>query len=121
MNLLSDLGTKGYFEPGFASVDYTSATDLFYGGTGGIFYSGSGQINLAEDMYDAGQIGFFPVPDTEEMDNMKTNIPIHAGFGIGYNKATWDDIDEMFAAIHEAYPDKIVYSTQDNLLTRVAV
>ena len=71
MNLLSDLGTKGYFEPGFASVDYTSATDLFYGGTGGIFYSGSGQINLAEDMYDAGQIGFFPVPDTEEMDNRR--------------------------------------------------
>ena len=63
VNLVYDLGTKGYFEPGFASVDYTSATDLFYGGTGGIFYSGSGQINLAEDMYDAGQIGFFPVPD----------------------------------------------------------
>ena len=37
---------------------------------------------------------------------------------LGYNKATWDDIDEMFAAIHEAYPDKIVYSTQDNLLTQ---
>lgn len=58
VNLVYDLGTKGYFEPGFASVDYTSATNLFYGGTGGIFYSGSGQINLAEDMYDAGQIGF---------------------------------------------------------------
>ena len=38
---------------------------------------------------------------------------------LGYNKATWNDIDEMFAAIHEAYPDKIVYSTQDN--HRVAV
>ena len=37
---------------------------------------------------------------------------------LGYNKATWDDVDEMFAAIHEAYPDKIVYSTQDNLLTQ---
>lgn len=37
---------------------------------------------------------------------------------LGYNKATWNDIDEMFAAIHEAYPDKIVYSTQDNLLTQ---
>ena len=58
VNLVYDLGTKGYFEPGFASVDYTSATNLFYGGTGGIFYSGSGQINLAEDMYDAGQIDF---------------------------------------------------------------
>ena len=71
VNLVYDLGTKGYFEPGFASVDYTSATNLFYGGTGGIFYSGSGQINLAEDMYDAGQIGFFPVPDTEEYSNSR--------------------------------------------------
>lgn len=47
-------------------------------------------------MYDAGQIGFFPVPDTEEMDNMETNIPIHAGFGIGYNKATYDDTMQEF-------------------------
>ena len=106
VNLVHDLGTKGYFEPGFASVDYTSATDLFYGGTGGIFYSGSGQINLAEDMYDAGQIGFFPVPDTEEMDNMKTNIPIHAGFGIGYNKATYDDtMQEFFDYACEHYSE----------------
>ena len=36
VNLLSDLGTKGYFEPGFASVDFTSACNLFFGGTGAI-------------------------------------------------------------------------------------
>ena len=106
VNLVYDLGTKGYFEPGFASVDFTSACNLFFGGTGGIFYSGSGQINLAEDMYDAGQIGFFPVPDTEEMDNMETNIPIHAGFGIGYNKATYDDtMQEFFDYACEHYSE----------------
>lgn len=37
---------------------------------------------------------------------------------LGYNKATWDDIDEIFAALHAAYPDKTVFSTQDNLLTQ---
>lgn len=37
---------------------------------------------------------------------------------LGYYKATWDDVDDMFAAIHEAFPDKTVYSTQDNLLTQ---
>ena len=52
VNLLSDLGTKGYFEPGFASVDFTSACNLFFGGSGAIFYTGSGQISLAEEMYD---------------------------------------------------------------------
>ena len=39
VNLLSDLGTKGYFEPGFASVDFTSACNLFFGGSGAIFYT----------------------------------------------------------------------------------
>ena len=87
VNLLSDLGTKGYFEPGFASVDFTSACNLFFGGTGAIFYTGSGQISLAEEMYDNGELGFFPVPDTEGMDNMATNVPIHAGFAEGFNKA----------------------------------
>jgi putative aldouronate transport system substrate-binding protein len=37
---------------------------------------------------------------------------------LGYYKATWDDVDDMFAAIHQAFPDKTVYSTQDNLLTQ---
>lgn len=37
---------------------------------------------------------------------------------LGYNKATLDDIDEIFAALHAAYPDKTVFSTQDNILTQ---
>ena len=96
VNLLAELGTNGYFEPGFASVDYTSACNLFFGGTGAIFYSGSGNIGLAEEMYDNGELGFFPVPDTEGMDNMPTNVPIHAGFAEGFNKATYDDTMQEF-------------------------
>ena len=71
-----------------------------------IFYTGSGQINLAEDMYDKGEIGFFPVPDTEGMDNMPTNIPIHAGFAEAFNKATYDDtMQEFFDYMCENYSD----------------
>ena len=87
---------KGYFEPGFASVDYTSACNLFFGGTGAIFYSCSGNIGLAEEMYDNGQLGFFPVPDTEDMENMSTNVPIHAGFAEGFNKTTYDETMQEF-------------------------
>ena len=106
VNLLSDLGTKGYFEPGFASVDFTSACNLFFGGTGAIFYTGSGQISLAEEMYDNGELGFFPVPDTEGMDNMATNVPIHAGFAEGFNKATYDDtMQEFFDYMCENFSD----------------
>lgn len=96
VELLNRLGTKGYFEPGFASVDFTSACNLFFGGTGAIFYTGSGQIGLAEEMYDEGKLGFFPVPDTEGMDNMSTNVPIHAGFAEGFNKATYDETMQSF-------------------------
>ncbi len=96
VELLANLGTKGYFEPGFASVDYTSACNLFYGGTGAIFYSGSGNIELAEQMYDEGLLGFFPVPDTDGMNNMATNVPIHAGFAEGFNKATYDETMQEF-------------------------
>jgi raffinose/stachyose/melibiose transport system substrate-binding protein len=106
VDVLYDLGTKGYFEPGFASVDYTSASDLFYGGTGAIFYSGSGQIAQAEEMYDNGQLGFFAVPDVEGLDNMDTNVPIHAGFAEGFNKNTYDDtMQEFFDFMCENFSD----------------
>lgn len=106
VNLLSELGTKGYFEPGFASVDFTSACNLFFGGTGAIFYTGSGQIGLAEEMYEAGELGFFPVPSVEGMDNMETNVPVHAGFAEAFNKATYDDtMQEFFDYMCENFSD----------------
>ena len=46
-----------------------------------------------------------------DLSNLKTDE-------LGYYDASWDDIDAMFAAIHEAFPDKTVFSTQDNLLTQ---
>lgn len=55
---------------------------------------------------------------TEYLEGAGVDLSKFEKDDLGYNKATWDDIDEMFAAIHEAYPDKIVYSTQDNLLTQ---
>ena len=74
--------------------------------TGAIFYTGSGQISLAEEMYDNGELGFFPVPDTEGMDNMSTNVPIHAGFAEGFNKATYDDtMQEFFDYMCENFSD----------------
>ena len=96
VNLLADLGTKGYFVPGFESVDFTSASNLFFGGTGAIFYTGTGQFSMAEEMYDNGQLGFFSIPDTEGMDNMSTNVPDHAGFAEAFNKATYDATMQEF-------------------------
>ncbi|SDZ89544.1 putative aldouronate transport system substrate-binding protein [Lachnospiraceae bacterium NK3A20] len=36
----------------------------------------------------------------------------------GYPIATWDEINDIFAKLHEKYPDKYVYSMQDNMLTQ---
>ena len=105
-NLLYDLGTSNYFEPGFMSVDYTAGADLFYGGTGATMYSGSGQISLASDMYEEGKLGFFPVPSVDGMDNMSTDVPIHAGFAEAFNKATYDDtMQDFFDYMCEHYSD----------------
>ena len=103
-NLLYTLGTEGYFQGGYLSTDYTAATDLFFGGTGCMWYSGSGQISQASEMYANGQLGFFPVPDVDGEENMKTNVPIHGGFGTAFNAQTYDDtMKEFFQYMCENY------------------
>lgn len=37
---------------------------------------------------------------------------------LGYAKVDWDEINEIFAQIHEAFPDKYVMAIQDNELTQ---
>lgn len=89
---------------------------------------------IREDYFDACRVGGTlygapPIKDyaiqtaclligTEYLEGAGVDLSKFEKDELGYNKATWDDIDEMFAAIHEAYPDKTVYSTQDNLLTQ---
>lgn len=37
---------------------------------------------------------------------------------LGYPKATWDEINDIYAQLHDKYPDKYVIATQDNFLTQ---
>lgn len=105
-NLLYTLGTKGYFQGGFLSTDFTAATDLFFGGNGAMWYSGSAQIAQAKEMYKNGQLGFFAVPDVDGQENMETNIPIHGGLGIAFNAKTYDDtMKEFFEYMCEHYSE----------------
>ena len=105
-DLLYTLGTEGYFQGGFLSTDYTAATDLFFGGNGAMWYSGSGQITQASEMYKNGQLGFFAVPDVDGQENMETNVPIHGGFGTAFNAKTYDDtMKEFFEYMCNHYSD----------------
>jgi len=96
VNLLYTMGTQGYFQKGFTSTDYTDSVNLFFGGTGAIYYGGSGLFTNASKMYEEGKIGIFAVPDMQGKENMSTNIPIHAGFGNAFNAKTYDDTMREF-------------------------
>ncbi len=54
----------------------------------------------------------------EYLEGAKYDLSKFSTDSLGYYKASWADVDDMFAAIHAAYPDKTVFSTQDNLLTQ---
>ena len=71
-----------------------------------MWYSGSGQITQASDMYKNDQLGFFAVPDVDGQENMETNVPIHGGFGTAFNAKTYDDtMKEFFEYMCEHYSE----------------
>ncbi len=96
---------------------------------------GAGLKDLVrEDYFDACRVGgtLYGVPPikdyaiqtaaicigTEYLEGAGVDVDAFAKDDLGYVKCTWDDIDDIFAKIHEAFPDKTVYSTQDNMLTQ---
>ncbi len=63
---VADLGAKGYFGKGVASLDYAPAESLFLSGKAAMFYMGSFAIpdflNKANNKIGLSNIGFFPFP-----------------------------------------------------------
>ena len=55
---------------------------------------------------------------TEYLEGAGVDLSKFGKDSLGYYKCTWEDIDDMFAKMHAAFPDKIVYSTQDNMLSQ---
>lgn len=96
VNMVYDMGKNGYFQDGFTGNSYSDAADMFFGGEGCIFYSGSGHIGMASQMYADGKLGVFPVPAVDGMDNISTNVPIHAGFANALNAQTYDEVMQGF-------------------------
>lgn len=94
--IVYELGTKGYFQDGFTATDYTDAGDMFFAGEGCIFYAGSDKAAKAAEGYDDGIYGIFGVPDVDGVENISTNIPIHAGFANAFNAQTYDSVMQGF-------------------------
>jgi raffinose/stachyose/melibiose transport system substrate-binding protein len=63
---VADLGAKGYFGKGFATMDYSTAEQVFLQGKAAMFYMGSWVLadyaNPSLDAIGANNIGFFRIP-----------------------------------------------------------
>jgi raffinose/stachyose/melibiose transport system substrate-binding protein len=86
---------KDYFQPGWASCDYTSALEVFLSGNAAIYNIGSWQFGsfLGPDREPKDDYGFFYIPTLKGAVNGKTDMVAHAGTGTSIRK---DKCDEQF-------------------------
>ena len=54
----------------------------------------------------------------EYLDGIGYNADLLPVGELGYPKATWAEINDIYAQLHEQHPDKYVIATQDNLLSQ---
>lgn len=80
---VANLGAKGYFGPGVASLDYSPAEAVFLNGQAAMFYMGSWATsdfdNKSLDKIGEGDIGFFPFPHVPGGKGPNPLIPANAG------------------------------------------
>lgn len=89
--LLYDLGTGGYFIPGYNNMTLSDVVDTFLSGQGAMCYASTSYVGKLKDLYDQGEIGFFPVPRPEGKETNGAGIPTHGGKGWGINKKSYDN------------------------------
>jgi len=93
---VADLGAKGYFGPGFATLDYSPAVDEFIQGKAAMFYMGSWAIGDYNDasrntMGGPGNIGYFPFPTVSGGAGSVDQIPMNAGLPIMMSAKKYKD------------------------------
>ena len=105
---VQELGTK-YFQSGFASTDYTGASNYFTGGNVAMYYIGTWDLpfmqddQLSEDM--KGNIGYFLLPTVEEGEPVgKSNFISNSTMPIAFGA---DKIDEETERFIEFYAKNI--------------
>ncbi len=98
---VQELGTKGYFQTGFASMDYTAALDYFLGGNAAMYYMGTWDLpffqndKLSDDMKD--NIGYFLMPTLDEGSPVGTaDFVANSAMPIGFATDKFDAETERF-------------------------
>lgn len=88
--VVADLGKKGYFGQGVATIDYDPAVDLFLQGKAAMFYMGSWELrdftNPDRNKIGANNVGFFPFPNVTGGAGSSSQTPMNAGQPTSVNK-----------------------------------
>ena len=97
---VQELGTK-YFQSGFASTDYTGASNYFTGGNAAMHYIGTWDLpfmqddQLGDDM--KGNIGYFLLPTVDEGEPVgKSNFISNSTMPIAFGADRFDAETERF-------------------------
>ncbi len=97
---VAELGTKGYFGRGVASLDYAPAEDAFLTGGAAMFYMGSWAVadfdNPGLDAIGLANIGFFPFPHVPGGKGPDPLIPANAGQTTSINAKLLTPADEQW-------------------------
>lgn len=106
---MRDLGAAGAFHPGFSSVGYAGAQDLFTSGGAAMYNIGTWELpNLATtalpaDMQDS--IGYFTLPVSRGSVTGPHEYAAPSGIGVAVNATTYDPLVREFLAFAlERYP-----------------
>lgn len=91
---VAQLGNKGYFGKGVATIDYDPAVDLFLQGKAAIFYMGSWELrdftNATRNKIGESNIGFFPFPNVTGGKGNTKQLAMNAGQPSSVNKKKYN-------------------------------
>lgn len=97
---VQELGTK-YFQDGFASTDYTGASNYFTGGNAAMYYIGTWDLpfmqddQLTEEM--KGNVGYFLMPTVSEGEAVgKSDFISNSAMPIAFGADNFDEETERF-------------------------
>lgn len=105
---VQELGTN-YFQSGFASTDYTGASDYFTGGNSAMYYQGTWDLSfmendaLSDDMKD--NIGYFLLPTVEDGETAvgTSNFVSNSTMPIAFGADKFDAETERFIEFYTTH------------------
>ena len=105
---VADLGKKGYFGNGVATLDYDPAVDVFLQGKAAMFYMGSWELrdfnDPARNKIGQDDIGFFPFPTVTGGKGTADQTPMNAGQMTSVSKARYSPaVGQWLAAVARSY------------------